>query len=479
MYYLIGEHLGHSFSAEIHRTFGRYDYELRELAPAELGPFLEARDFAGLNVTIPYKEAVIPYLDRLDGEAAAIGAVNTVVNRDGLLWGYNTDFGGMKASLERLCRPGAGPAPPRGSETVPRLSLRGQSADLSRQSVLSGKTVLILGTGGTSKTAQAVCKALGAAQIYRVSRTGREGALTYPELLQGSVCPELLINCTPVGTWPDPDGLPLDLKTLQFRHSERPKGLALLRSEESASPVLSPSLRGQCAHWPWQSASPVPAVFDCVYNPLRTRLILEARSRGLPAMGGLCMLVKQAALACARFTGLPVEDEQVDSICDSLRRDRENLVLIGMPGAGKTTVARILAQKTGRVFVDSDEEITKRAGKSIPAIFAEDGEAAFRELEAAIIREAALRSGCVLATGGGTVLREENLRRLRQTGRLILLDRPPEALEPSPDRPLGDTPEKVAALYAERYQIYLRAADRRVPVNGTPEDAAEAVLAAL
>ena len=478
MYYLIGEHLGHSFSAEIHRNFGRYDYELRELAPTELGPFLEARDFAGLNVTIPYKEAVIPYLDRLDGEAAAIGAVNTVVNRDGLLWGYNTDFGGMKASLERLCRPGAGPDSPCGSEACQAVHCTPVRTP-ARQSVLFGKTVLILGTGGTSKTAQAVCKALGAAQIYRVSRTGREGALTYPELLQGSVCPALLINCTPVGTWPDPDGLPLDLKTLQRCHSERPKGLALLRSEESASPVLPPSLRGQCAHWPWQSASPVPAVFDCVYNPLRTRLILEARAQGLPAMGGLYMLVKQAALACARFTGVPVEDEQVDSICDSLRRDRENLVLIGMSGAGKTTVARILAQKTGRVFVDSDEEIAKRAGKSIPAIFAEDGEAAFRELEAAIIREAALRSGCVLATGGGTVLREENLRRLRQTGRLILLDRPPEALEPSPDRPLGDTPEKVAALYAERWAIYAAAAELRVGNTGSPEATADGILAAL
>ena len=461
MYYLIGEHLGHSFSAEIHRTFGRYDYELRELAPAELGPFLEARDFAGLNVTIPYKEAVIPYLDRLDGEAAVIGAVNTVVNRDGVLWGYNTDFGGMKASLERLCRPGAGPDSPCGSEACQAAHCAPVRTP-ARQSLLFGKTVLILGTGGTSKTAQAVCKALGAAQIYRVSRTGREGALTYPQLLQGPVCPELLINCTPVGMWPDPDGLPVELKA-----------------------VLPPSLRGQCAHWPRQSASPVPpappvpAVFDCVYNPLRSRLVLEARARGLPAMGGLYMLVKQAALACERFTGVPVEDEQVDIICNSLRQDRENLVLIGMPGAGKTTVGRILAQKTGRVFVDSDEEITKRAGKSIPAIFAEDGEAAFRELEAAIIREAALRSGCVLATGGGTVLREENLRRLRQTGRLILLNRPPEALEPSPDRPLGDTPEKVAALYAERCAIYAAAAELCIANTGSPEAAADGILAAL
>ncbi len=462
-YYLIGERLGHSWSAGIHRAFGRYDYKLLELAPAELGPFLKGQAFAGLNVTIPYKEAVIPYLDRLDPAAAAIGAVNTVVNRDGVLWGYNTDFGGLRSSVQHF-----------GTELI-------------------GKTALILGTGGSSKTALAVCKALGASQIHRVSRTGREGALSYEQaaaLFEGPPHPSasqtpspqgegsgtarpsslVLFNCTPVGMWPDLDGLPMDLKAFDPRHSER--------SEESAS-LVSDSLSPVTCHLSSVPSSRLSGVFDCVYNPLRTRLVLEARARGVPAMGGLYMLVKQAALACERFTGTPVPEEQVDIICDTLRRERENLVLIGMPGAGKSSVARLLAQKTGREFVDSDEEIVKRAGKSIPAVFAEDGEAAFRALEAEIIRAAALKTGCVIATGGGTVLREENVRRLKQTGRLIFLDRPLSALAPSPDRPLGDTAEKLARLYAERAPLYEAAADLTVPITGTPEEAAEAVLSAL
>ncbi len=408
-FYLIGGRLGHSWSAEIHRAFGRYDYELLELSPAELGPFLEARDFAGLNVTIPYKEAVIPYLDRLDPAAAAIGAVNTVVNRGGVLWGYNTDFGGMAAALVR------------------------DGIDLK------GKTVLILGTGGSSKTALAVCRSLGAAQIFRVSRTGREGALSYETLFQSTLRPDLILNCTPVGMWPNNDETPLSLTRCQ-----------------------GPS-----------------CVFDCVYNPLRTRLVLEAQALGIPAVGGLYMLVKQAALACGLFTGIPVEDEQVYIICNSLRREQENIVLIGMPGAGKTAIGRILAQKTGREFVDSDEEIAKRAGKTIPALFAADGEAAFRDLEAEVTRKAASKTGCVISVGGGTVLRAENVRRLKQNGRLVFLDRSLAALVPSPDRPLGDTAEKVARLYAERDPIYRAAADLTVPVAGSPEETAEAVLAAL
>lgn len=450
-YYLIGERLGHSFSAEIHRSFGRYDYELTALAPAELGRFLARRDFAGLNVTIPYKEAVIPFLDYLDPAAAAIGAVNTVVNRNGKLWGYNTDFGGMKTAMARA------------------------GIDVRE------KRVFVLGTGGTSRTALAVCRALGAAEIHRVGRTGREGALTYHELYalfgapphpsasqtaspQGEGLGAVLINCTPVGMWPDMDGLPLDLNVFRFSHSEGTEGLTSPRSEEALSRLPVSRLSG---------------VFDCVYNPLRTRLVLEARRLGLPAMGGLYMLVQQAALACKLFTGMPVETEEVDIIFSSLRRERENLVLIGMPGAGKTTVGRILAQKTGRQFVDIDEEIETRAGMTISAIFAARGETGFRALEAAVIRDFAGQTGCVVATGGGSVLRAENLRRLRQNGRLILVDRPLEALLPAPERPLGDTAEKLAALYAARLPIYTAAAELRIDSSGSPEQAAAAILGAI
>ena len=415
---LIGEHLGHSCSPEIHRAFGRYDYELRELSPARLGPFLEKREFRGINVTIPYKEAVIPCLDWIDERAAAIGAVNTIVNQNGQLWGYNTDFGGMEAALGR-----AG-------------------------IVLAGKRVLILGTGGTSKTALAVCRALGAGEVLRVSRTGREGAISYGEAIAKYGAPLIrreeeglglvIINTTPAGMYPDLEGMALEPKSY-------------------------PELAG---------------VFDCVYNPLRTRLVLGARALELPAEGGLYMLVKQAALACELFTGEALPGETTERVYRAILSQRENLVLIGMPGAGKTTVGRLLAQKTGKSFVDTDEEIVRQAGMSIPALFAARGEAGFRDLEAEVIRDLSRSGGSVIATGGGSVLRKENLRRLRQNGRLFFLDRPFAALLPTEDRPLGNTREKVAALYAARLPIYKNAADVTITCPATPEEAADAILQA-
>lgn len=431
-FYLIGEKLGHSFSPQIHRAFGRYDYALRELAPEELGAFLEAREFRGLNVTIPYKQAVIPWLEGLDPSAAAIGAVNTVVNRNGRLWGYNTDFGGMKAGLEALL----GSQPSAFPESGGQSAVPAAGAPQARPA-LAGKTVLILGTGGTSRTALAVCKALGAAEALRVSRTCREGAVSYAEARRrfgGPAGPELVIlNTTPVGMYPRNGELPLD-------------------------PADFPALAG---------------VYDCVYNPLRTRLVLETRGLGLPACGGLYMLVKQAALACEGFTGAPVPERQVSEILRTLEAERENTVLIGMPGAGKSTVGRILAQKTGKEFVDTDEEIVKLAGCSIPELFAARGEAAFRDLESQVIQGLARTGGRIIATGGGAVLRRENVAWLRQNGRLVFLDRPLEALLPTEDRPLGNSAEKLRQLYAARFPIYQAAADVVIQAPPTPEAAAD------
>lgn len=402
-YGLIGEKLGHSFSREIHQRLGGYDYRLQELTPAQLPAFLEKRDFRGVNVTIPYKQTVIPLLDEVDPKAAAIGAVNTIVNRRGRLCGYNTDYDGM-AALAR-------------------------HAGLT----LKNKNVLILGTGGTSRTAMTVAADLGAAEIRRVSRTGRGGAITYEQAADLPV--QVLINTTPCGMYPGCDGQPMDL-----------------------------------SRFGW-----LEGVLDAVYNPLRTRLVLQARDNGARGQGGLYMLVAQAAAACRLFLDRPLPDGALDSVYRAIHGQKQNIVLTGMPGSGKSTVGRVLARQLDRELVDTDTEIIRVAKKPIPEIFAQRGERGFRDLESQVIQEVSRRTGLVIATGGGAILREENVRRLRQNGRIYFLDRPAEDILPTDDRPLARDMEAVRQRYAERYPRYTSTADAAVPVRGSAEDVAAAI----
>ena len=402
-YGLIGEKLGHSFSREIHQRLGGYDYRLQELTPAQLPAFLEKRDFRGVNVTIPYKQTVIPLLDEVDPKAAAIGAVNTIVNRRGRLYGYNTDYDGM-AALAR-------------------------HAGLT----LKNKNVLILGTGGTSRTAMTVAADLGAAEIRRVSRTGRGDAITYEQAADLPV--QVLINTTPCGMYPGCDGQPMDL-----------------------------------SRFGW-----LEGVLDAVYNPLRTRLVLQARDNGARGQGGLYMLVAQAAAACRLFLDRPLPDGALDSVYRAIHGQKQNIVLTGMPGSGKSTVGRVLARQLGRELVDTDTEIIRLAKKPIPEIFAQRGERGFRDLESQVIQEVSRRTGLVIATGGGAILREENVRRLRQNGRIYFLDRPAEDILPTDDRPLARDMEAVRQRYAERYPRYTSTADAAVPVRGSAEDVAAAI----
>ncbi|MBR5538041.1 MAG: AAA family ATPase [Clostridia bacterium] len=402
-YGLIGEKLPHSFSKEIHEKLAGYDYRLQELTPARLPAFLEKRDFRGINVTIPYKQAVMPYLDEIDPKAAAIGAVNTIVNREGKLYGYNTDYDGMVALVRH--------------------------AGLS----LTGKTVLILGTGGTSKTAVAVAKDLGAADVRRVSRTAKEDAISYEEAQRLPV--QILINTTPSGMYPDPDGQPMDL-----------------------------------SRFGW-----LEGVLDAVYNPLRTRLVLQARNNGARGQSGLYMLVAQAAAAAELFLGEKLPEGAMDRVYRQIHGEKQNIVLTGMPGSGKSTVARILAREMGREFVDMDTEIIRLAKLPISEIFARKGEAYFRDLEAQAVAEASRRTGVVIATGGGAILREENVRRLRQNGRLYFLDRPVEDIAPTDDRPLSRDREALQQRYEERYTRYTVTADTTVPVRGSADEVAKAI----
>ncbi|QTE72017.1 hypothetical protein JRC49_04110 [Clostridiales bacterium FE2011] len=406
IYGCIGEHLPHSFSREIHGEIGSYAYELKELTPEELPGFMTSRGFMGINVTIPYKQAVIPFLDEIDETARAIGAVNTVVNRDGKLYGYNTDLYG----LTRLIR---------------RIGLD-----------LSGKKVLVLGTGGTSRTASYAAEKLGARVVYRVSRTSREGSLSYEDVLRDHTDAQIILNTTPCGMFPRPAEQPLSL----------------------------------------ESFTRLEGVADAIYNPLRSRLVLDARFRGIPAEGGLYMLVAQAVRASELFLNMSYPDDLTDQIYDRILRRKENLVLIGMPGSGKSAVGKILTKTTGKPLADTDQLIVEKAGKSIPEIFREDGEPAFRDLESEIIRELSLQGGQVISTGGGAVLRPENVTLLRQNGRLFWLDRAPDSLVPTDDRPLADTAAKMKQLYQEREPVYRASADMIIPVFGTPEDTASLIL---
>ncbi len=405
-YGLIGEKLPHSFSKEIHEKLGYYQYSIKELKREELTDFILQKNFKGINVTIPYKQNVIPLLDEIAPEARAIGAVNTVVNRDGVLYGYNTDFGGMRALIEH-----AGV-------------------------VIKYKKVLILGTGGTSLTATAVCQRLDAKEVLRVSRSGNGGAITYEQAYTEHGDADVIINTTPCGMYPNIFDCPIDL---------------------SRFPKLS-------------------GVIDAVYNPLQTRLILSARERGIDAEGGLYMLVAQAVLAAQLFL-----DEEWDSvkltnrIYNEIYFDKRNIVLSGMPASGKSTVGKLIAKQLGRELLDTDRLIVEREG-DIPTIFREKGEKYFRNLESSVIRDVAVLSGKVVSLGGGAILRDENVKALRQNGAIFFIDRSPEYLIPTSDRPLADKKEKMMRLYEKRIDTYLSTADYVIDGDCDPEDVADSVI---
>ena len=405
-YGLIGERLGHSFSKSIHERLGGYEYELREIPKEELDAFMKERDFLGINVTIPYKEAVIPYLDFIDERAKEIGAVNTVVNRDGRLYGYNTDFDGMRALFAH-------------AEVDPR-----------------GCKAIILGSGGTSKTAAAVLKSLGAREVYRVSRSGKDGAITYSELVREHLDAEIVVNTTPVGMYPESYDIPPVIFSIK-----NPRG-----------------------------------VIDVVYNPLRTMLVMESNAYGASAEGGLYMLVSQAVRASEIFLDTKYSEKISEKVYDDILTEKENIVLIGMPASGKTTVGKILAKRLGRRFVDTDEEIVRISGRSVSDIFKEDGEPAFRKMEEEVIRELSKENSLVIATGGGAVLRKKNLVALRMNGRLFFIDRPLEKLIPTNDRPLSSDRASIEARYRERYSIYCDCCDVHINADCDATEVAERIM---
>ncbi len=414
-YGCIGEHLKHSFSAEIHHQLADYQYEIKEIPPEKLTQFLNEKDFYGINVTIPYKEKVIPFLSEITPEAESIGAVNTIVNRDGRLCGYNTDFYGM--------------------------CLLSKKAGIS----IKNKKVAILGSGGTARTAEAVARSLGAREVLRIGRKKGIGILTYDELYNHHRDTEILINTTPCGMFPYPDG----------------------NEERAGCPV-------DISYF-----SSLSGVLDAVFNPLRTNLILDAMERGIPAAGGLYMLVAQAVKASEIFSGKIYPEDTCDKVFEKIFKNKENIVLCGMPSCGKTTIGRLIAQKLSLPFLDTDELIAKESRTDVCRIIEEQGEAAFRVLETKVVAEAGQRTGVVLSTGGGTVLKDENVRALRRNGKIIFLDRPPELLMATPDRPLSSDRALLKRRYEERYGRYTSICDLKINGADTPEAIANTIIREL
>lgn len=400
---LLGEKLGHSYSPQIHALLGDYEYKLYEKAPEELDSFLKSGDFDGLNVTIPYKKAVIPHCSELSPAAQRIGSVNTLVRRpDGSLFGGNTDYAGFRFLVQES-----------GAE-------------------VAGKKCLVLGSGGASLTARTAIEDLGGTPVV-ISRKGEDNYNNLEKHQDAAI----IVNTTPVGMYPNVGKAPLKLERF----------------------------------------SKLEAVLDVVYNPARTQILLDAEKLGIPSMNGLPMLVAQAKAAAERFTGAEIPNEKIREIWRQLRAEMENIILVGMPGCGKSTVGMALAKKLGKKFVDADQAIQERAGRSIPEIFAKDGEGAFRKLETETLASLGKESGLIIATGGGCVTRPENYPLLHQNGRIFLLNRAISKL-PKEGRPLSQK-SALSEMYEKRRPMYLQFADTQIDNDGDLERTLSQILASL
>ena len=404
-YGCIGKKLTHSFSKEIHSKLADYTYELIELTEEEIPLFFNKKDFKAINVTIPYKQTVIPYLDYISDIAKRIGAVNTIINKDGKLFGYNTDYYGMTALIEKAM-----------------LNLK-------------DKKVLILGTGGTGKTAKVVASDMGASSILTVSRTKKDGCITYDEALSLHLDAEIIINTTPSGMYPNCEAKPIDISP--FKNLE--------------------------------------GVIDAIYNPLSTNLVLDAKKRGIKAECGLYMLVMQAVVAVEKFLDTKIEKEVAHKVFESVYLSKENIVLTGMPGSGKSTIGKLINLE-GYTFIDTDEEIEKRCGHTIKELIGDKGEKYFRDLESEVIGEISRGSSLIISTGGGAILREENVRHLKQNGRFFFINAEFSRLKATDDRPLSNTEDKLLKLYNERIDIYKSTADVIVPDLESAKAEAEYIL---
>ena len=401
MYGLLGRKLSHSLSPEIHSYFGDYGYGLFACEPDEIDGLFANPEVTAFNVTIPYKVEAFGRCDILSETAAEIGSVNTVVKRNGKIYGYNTDLYGFEAMVKRA------------------------GADFA------GKKILILGSGGASRTVSVYCKKAGAGETLIISRSGENN---YGNLHLHADA-DIIVNTTPVGMYPENGCSPVDLR--QFRRLE--------------------------------------FVIDLIYNPFRTKLLLDAEKLGIPCTNGLYMLAAQGFRSSELFTGNSLDNSLIDRAYDGLSKKMLNIVLIGMPGCGKSTAGGEIAKLTGREFADLDSEIEKARGRTIPEIFDLEGESGFRDAESEATARISKKTGLIIATGGGAVLREKNRDALRQNGITVYLRRSVDELS-GEGRPLSSSREKIQRLYEERREVYESFADYTVDVSKDAQTTAKRIL---
>lgn len=409
-YGLIGEKLGHSFSKEIHEKIADYTYELKEIKKEDLENFILSKEFSALNVTIPYKEMVIPYMDFIDEKALEIKAVNTIVNKDGKLFAYNTDYYGLKALI------------------------------LNNNIDCNNKTVLILGTGGTSKTASVVLKDLNAKKVLFVSRSNKDdkpNVITYNDAKDIEDV-NIIINTTPNGMYPKDEEPIIDIANYKA----------------------------------------LEAVVDVVYNPLKTRLVRDALELGVIAVGGLYMLVGQAVYAVERFLDMSFDDitKVIDRVYKDILSKKENIVLIGMPGCGKSTIGKMLSEKLNKELIDSDVEIEKVINCQIKDFLTESNEEEFRDIESSVINNISLLNNKIISTGGGAVKRSSNVKSLKGNGIIVFIDRSIDNIKTDDTRPLSSNVEKLNKLHKERYPLYKNACDYEVSNNGDIHDTVNKII---
>ena len=413
---LIGRKLGHSWSRQIHEQLGSAPYSHLELEPGEVAGFLAEGRWRGLNVTIPYKADAARAAEARSERVERLGVANTLVRRaDGSVFAENTDVLGFSWMLDRFCR----------------RELAAEAAD-----ALAEKKCLVLGSGGASQAVQAALSETGA----RVVVVSRSGADNYANLLERNADAALIVNTTPVGMYPACPATPAP------------------ESELARMPGLLGAL-------------------DVVYNPCRTGICLAAERLGIPSESGLAMLVAQAFFASELFQGRDLDEAQIAQIEADIHRQTQNIVLIGMPGAGKTSTGKRLARMLGRTFVDVDDEIARQEGTGAARIIEKQGEDAFREIETRVTGELCARSGLVVACGGGVVTRPENRDLLRQNGRVVMIDRPLGELSSS-GRPMSRA-KGVEQLARERMGAYRAWSDVRIECTGSAEGDARKILSSV